>query len=65
MTEVIRLQTFRTSRPRSRASMSNVDLLVELAKLRDAAALLESDLAEVKQRLLHELSKHEDIGQPV
>jgi hypothetical protein len=45
--------------------MSNVDLLVELAKLRDAAALLESDLAEVKQRLLQELSEHEGIGQPV
>lgn len=40
--------------------MSDVDLMVELAKLRHSAALLESDLAQVKQRLLEELSEHKE-----
>lgn len=60
MTKVIRLKTVRTSRPRSLPSMSDVDLMVELAKLRHSAALLESDLAQVKQRLLEELSEHKE-----
>jgi hypothetical protein len=65
MSNVIRLQAFLTTRPRNTPSMSNVDLMAELANLRHAAALLEIDLAQVKQRLLEELPEHNENGQAV
>ncbi|QGG93400.1 hypothetical protein GH983_22955 (plasmid) [Agrobacterium sp. MA01] len=55
MKKVIPIKSLLNRKCRDRPPLTDVDMMVELVKLRHATALLEIDLAQVKQRVLDEM----------